>query len=335
MAVLSGMLSQMEIAKRRDPSGKTLKIVEILNQVLEMGRDAIYKEGNLPIGHQLASRTFIPRPSWVAMGEGVTSVVSETEQDVETFGQMLAKSDVPKDVAEIGGSVQENLLAESVPILHGIEQEFEETVWYGNRGLAPKEFDGYTMRFNDLSGPTADNIIDGGGVGSDNCSMWMIGWGEMTTWIGYPQGSKGGIEMIPRGLQDVTETAGSNSKTFLAYRTYWSKKCGVVVRDWRTIIRGANIDVSELRAKSSAASDLTEMLIKMWHRARRVKGLAKFWRIYMNSTCNQYLDIQKRDDVGVGGGLSYVNVDGEEAEAFRKIPVRISDSLLPTESAAV
>jgi len=44
------------------------------------------------------------------------------------------------------------------------------------------------------------------------------------------------------------------------------------------------------------------------------------------------LDIQKRDDVVSGGGLSYDVVDGKPVMSFRGIPVRKVDALTETES---
>ena len=44
------------------------------------------------------------------------------------------------------------------------------------------------------------------------------------------------------------------------------------------------------------------------------------------------LDIQRRDDVVSGGGLTFKNVDGVLEPSFRGIPVRICDSLLETEA---
>jgi hypothetical protein len=54
---------------------------------------------------------------------------------------------------------------------------------------------------------------------------------------------------------------------------------------------------------------------------------------YMNRTCFQMLDIQRRDDVQSGGQLKYEQVDGEVKYSFRGIPVKICDSLLETEAA--
>ena len=56
---------------------------------------------------------------------------------------------------------------------------------------------------------------------------------------------------------------------------------------------------------------------------------------YMNRSCMQMLDIQKRDDVITGGGLKYDVVDGVWTPSFRGIPIRISDSLTETEAAVV
>jgi hypothetical protein len=71
-------------------------------------------------------------------------------------------------------------------------------------------------------------------------------------------------------------------------------------------------------------------MIKATHRIQNLRmGKAAF---YMNRTCFQMLDIQRRDDVISGGGLVYKDVDGMSIPTFRNIPVRIVDALLETEA---
>jgi hypothetical protein len=102
-----------------------------------------------------------------------------------------------------------------------------------------------------------------------------------------------------------------------------------VLRDWRFAARLANIDISNLVAKSSAA-DLIDGMIKLIHRIPSFNmGKAAF---YMNRTCKQMLDIQRRDDVA-GAGMTFVEVDGKMIPTFRGIPIKTVDGLLETEAA--
>ena len=132
------------------------------------------------------------------------------------------------------------------------------------------------------------------------------------------------------GAVTVEATAGIGSGTRMrAYQDRWQWKAGIALKDWRYIVRIPNIDISALIAKSSAA-DLIELMIKATHRIQNLRaGKAVF---YMNRTCFQMLDIQRRDDVISGGGLVYKDVDGKEVPTFRNIPIRICDALLETEA---
>jgi hypothetical protein len=87
--------------------------------------------------------------------------------------------------------------------------------------------------------------------------------------------------------------------------------------------------VSDLVAGAGAA-DLIEGMIKMIHRIPSLGlGRAAF---YMNRTVFQALDIQRRNDVIAGGGISYENVDGVNRPTFRGIPIAKTDAILETEA---
>ena len=52
-----------------------------------------------------------------------------------------------------------------------------------------------------------------------------------------------------------------------------------------------------------------------------------------NRSCAQMLDIQRRDDIISGSGLTWETVDGKRQGTFRGIPIRICDALTEAESA--
>ncbi len=48
------------------------------------------------------------------------------------------------------------------------------------------------------SAGNAQNIIDAGGTGTDNTSIWLV-WGENTVHGIFPKGQKAGIQMEDKG----------------------------------------------------------------------------------------------------------------------------------------
>jgi hypothetical protein len=106
------------------------------------------------------------------------------------------------------------------------------------------------------------------------------------------------------------------------------------VKDWRYFVRICNIDISNLVAKSSAA-DLIELMIKAIHRLPNGHSSLRMGKaaFYLNRTCFEMLDIQRRDEVVSGGGLVYKDVDGIEVPTFRgSVPIRVCDQLTQSEA---
>jgi hypothetical protein len=331
MATLSGTLTLADVAKRLDPAGKAQSIGEILNQANDILDDVPWVEGNLISGHQFTQRTSLPTPTWVTINSGITPTVSTTDQQVESVGILGAVSEVAKEVAEHGGQLQNTLMSESTAQIEGMGQEYAGTLMYGNVTTAPTEFHGFAPRYNSTSGTTGQNIVSGAGAQSDNSSIWLVGWGKGKVYGIYPKGSKAGLEQINRGLQTIETTAGVGGAgaRMLAYQIFYYWKCGLSVEDWRYVVRGANIDISALIAKSSAA-DLFDMMIKMIHRIPNLRNCTP--RFYMNRTCLEMLDIQARDDVQTGGQLGYTDVAGMTLRTFRGIPIRLVDQLTEAEA---
>ena len=71
-------------------------------------------------------------------------------------------------------------------------------------------------------------------------------------------------------------------------------------------------------------------MIKAMYRIPNIRmGKAEF---YMNRTCAEFLDIERRADVISGGQLSYEVVDGKRIMSFRGIPIKVVDALTETEA---
>lgn len=333
MPVLStNALTLVDHAKRLDPNGTTADIVELLAQTNEVLRDMVWLEGNLPTGHRTTVRTGLPQAYWRRLNEGVATSKSTTAQHDEMCGMLEAWSEVDKDLAELNGNTAEFRLSEAQAFIEAMSQEMASTLFYGNTGTAPQEFNGLATRYasRNAAFPSSQNVLHGGGTSTDNASVWLVVWGKNTLHGIFPKGSKAGLMHEDLGLDVIETTAGVGGARMMGYRDHWQWKCGVAVRDWRYAVRIANIDVSNLTTKSSAA-DLEELMIRAYHRIPNF-GAGKA-AIYMNRTCFQMLDIQRRDDVQTGGQLKYEQVEGVMRPVFRGIPIGKCDALLETEAA--
>lgn len=343
MATLtSNVLTLSDWAKRLDPDGKVPMIVEMLAQTNEVLTDMLFKEGNLPTGHRTVVRTGLPTVAWRLLNNGITPSKSTTATIDEHVGMLEAWSEVDKDLAELNGNVAAFRMSEAQAFIEAMNQEMAGTVFYGS-STAPEEFVGLSTRYSDIgSGSPANsaNIIDGGGTGTDNTSVWLVVWGENTVHGIFPKGSKAGIVHTDEGLQTIETANGIGGARMRGYRDHWQWKSGIALRDWRYAVRICNIDVSNLTAESSAAN-LIKLMIKAIHRIHNLNmGRPAF---YMNRTVAQMLDIQRFNIMSGGGGgstlnggsIQYSQVDGVWTPAFRGIPVRTVDALLETESRVV
>jgi hypothetical protein len=328
----TSVLTLADWAKRLDPDGKIARIVEMLSQTNGILQDAKFMEGNLPVGHRCTVRTGLPTVYWRLLNQGTQPSKSTTAQVDESCGILEAWSEVDQDLAELGGNVNEFRLSEASAFLEAMNQEMASTMFYGNSSISPEEFNGLSVRYGDLSAANAQNIIDAGGTGSDNSSIWLTVWGEQGIYGIFPKGSKAGIEHENIGLVTVETTAGVAGSRMRAYQDHWKWKVGIALKDWRQVVRIANIDISALVAESSAAN-LTKLLIKATHRIHSLNMGSPV--IYMNRSVFQYLDIQRLDAVAAGGGITYQTVDGVMTPFFRQIPIRICDALTETEARVV
>lgn len=331
MAALgTSTLTLADWAKRLDPDGKVPVIVELLAQQNEILTDMLWREGNLPTGHRTTVRTGLPAVAWRLLNQGVQPSKSTTTQIDEQCGMLEAWSEVDVDLALLNGNIASFRLSEAQAFIEAMNQEMAQTVFYGNGGLAPEEFTGLAPRYSSLSAPNASHVLSGAGAASDNTSVWLVVWGDNTISGIFPKGSKAGLIHNDYGEVTVELTAGIAGSRMRAFQERWQWKTGIAVKDWRYAVRICNIDVSNLVAKSSAA-DLIELMIKAIHRIPTLSlGKPAF---YMNRTVFQMLDIQRRDDVLSGGGLTYADVDGVARPSFRGIPINKVDALLENEAA--
>lgn len=249
-----------DLAKVTDPDGSIADVVEILNQTNEILEDMTWMEGNLTTGNRTSIRTGLPSPTFRKMYGFVQPTKSRATQVTDNCGMMEDYSQVDKALVDMAGNPAAFRLQEDRPHIEGMNQTLATKLFYGDETTAPEEFTGLAPRYNSLSAENGDNIIAGGGSGSDNASIWLICWSPNTCHGIIPKGSKAGIQQRDLGEVTVQDTVGGSTGLYQAYRTHYRWDVGLTVRDWRYIVRIANIDRSLLTVDISTGADLNDLM---------------------------------------------------------------------------
>ena len=331
-----GKVTLIDIAKSMGPDGKILKVAELLTQSNEILYDMPWKEGNMPTGHKAAIRTGLPTAIWRQFYQGVPPSKSQRAQITDAVAMLETRSEVDKDEAELNGNLEAFRLSEAVAFVEGLNQTMAQALIYGNQAVNPEQFNGLAPRFSAIVGAgNAQNVIDAGGLGSVNTSIYLVVWGENTVTGIYPKGSTAGLTHEDLGVLDAFD---GNNARYRAYADRWSWKCGLHVKDWRYVVRVCNIDVTNLLAESNAA-DLTKLLVKALARIP-FPGMGNPV-FYANRTVKEMLSIQalnkSQNALSIIEALRQfggVDVSIKELK-FLGVPIRTVDRILNTEARVI
>jgi hypothetical protein len=167
-------------------------------------------------------------------------------------------------------------------------------------------------------------ILAGGNTASVQSSIWYICWGENTVHGIYPKGSVGGLQSNDLGEVTLFDNDGGR---YQGYRTHYQWKMGLVVRDWRYIVRVANVELQDI-GDATASKNLYQSLIKAKYAVPQNNlGRGIF---YAAPAVHAMLDIAAVEKTNAA--LGYMNVFGEEVLAFRGTPIRSCNAILETEA---
>jgi hypothetical protein len=336
MATLANTsLTLADWAKRTDPEGRVPVVAELLSQSNEILEDCVFKEGNLPTGERVVIRTGLPTVYWRALNQGIPNSKSTTAQVDEACGILEARSEIDKDLAMLNGNTAQFRLSEDQAFLEAMNQTQATTLFYGNPGTDPKQFLGLAPRYSSLSAANAQNILSAGGSGSDNTSIFLVVWGDNTVYCPFPKGSKAGLMHEDLGEQTVYNSDGTRMQA-LSTRYQW--KNGLVVKDWRYVVRIANIDVSDLIGQtgtqlSTASTAIIKLMARALYRIPNMSmGRAAF---YMNRTVHSGLSLAAMDKsqyvLKIEQALTQFGQPNSYL-SFLGVPLRRVDALVNTES---
>lgn len=332
MATLgNSFVDLIDIYKQQDGRGQFVEVIQMLMELNPMLDDAIAVECNKGTTHLHTVSTGLPTVTWGKLYQGIPNSKGTKAQVEDTTGFVEGLSTVDKRLLELSTNEGAVRLAEAQSYLEAMSQEAATKLIYGNSASDPEEFMGLAPRFNLLSAPNGGQIIDAGGTGSDNTSIWFVTWGDNQCCLLYPKGTNAGVQRDDKGEQRVTDGSGN---AYYAMEEMFSWHIGLAVKDWRYVSRIANIDVSLMQAGSVA---LYDFMRKAYYKLQNRRVAGGKIAIY----CNRDV-LEALDGLAVNAGasdnfvrLKPMEIEGKEVMTYRGIPIRETDAIINTEARVV
>ena len=326
----STMPTLIDKFSREDSTKKVMKIVELMAKRNDILMDAEYQECNDGSKHKTTMRSGIPEPTWRMFNQGIQPSKSQTVPVLDTTGMMEDYGLVDKALADLSGNADAFRTSENMAKLQGFNNKAARYMIYGNTQAEPQAFLGLAPRYNDKSAESGANIVDAGGTGSTNTSIWFVTWGEMTTHLLYPKDSVAGFQHKFLGQQTARAENGGD---FEAYRDHFKWDIGMSVRDWRANARIANIDVTQLTRDGATGANIIDLMIDALYRIDNPEQGEGRTIIYANRTIQSWLHKQAMNSKNVN--LTIGEYGGKKIPEFLGIPIKRNDAILNTEARVV
>ena len=337
MAIIGTEYNARDVVTSMDSRGNLLPVVDVIANTNEFMDYFPWVEANEGMQNKSAHLTSRPTPTVgrVNKGTGFGKAVQKVVADNVARIELNSRAD--ERLFSLGMTdMAKWRFTQDTPIMKAFGDAVVDMVLYGDEKADSGEFNGVMPRYDALPTDPFDqedpayNVLDGGGVGSDNTSIIVA---RMSANDGglcglYPRGSMAGLQVEDLGRQFLEDE--NNAGTYLNYYvTHFAWNIGIKIEDPRNVVRIANIDVNNLIAGSGA--DLFSMTMDA---IRRIPGRAKDGVYIManREVIGEWSKQQRltQEQFMVAGTDRYIPVD-----TFAGIPILRTDNLLLTESAII
>lgn len=336
MAVIGNSYVNIADMMKSEALGPVVNMLMQYNPILD---DAITVEANKGMSHRTTMATGLPTVTWGKLYKGIPQSKGTRQQVDDTTGFVEGLSTIDKRLLELSKDPGMTRLIEAQGFMEAFAQEIASGIIYHDTIGTPEKFKGLFARYNVLAGAGAgNNVIDGGGTGSDNASIAIVTWGDNYTHLIHPEGTQVGLERNDHGQQRVLD---SNGDPYYVMEEEFRQHIGLVVRDWRYNVRIANIDVSDVIA---GTVDLYKLLRQAYYKVKKISrtnpnpdaGLGGVRQvIYMNATLIEALDALGTNTSNGALQLRPMELEGKEVTSWRGLPIRQLDAMLNTETRVV
>jgi len=323
-------------------NGEVLPVIEALHRANPLMQDAYTIEANDGTGHISRIRTGLGEVAWGQLYKGIIQSKTTSAQVRDTTGFVERMSTIDTRYLDLVKNPAAERLDEANAALEAISQDVQTNFFYADTATTPERFKGVAARYNSISngGAASAQIVDGGGTGSDNTSIWIVGWGPQGTGLIHPEGTTAGIQRKDMGVQRVMDEL---NRPYFAKEEYFRQDVGVKIGDWRQNVRIANIDMSDVKA---GTVDLFALLRKGYYKmqVRRdtlienggvTTGIKPV--IYANRDILEALDALSTNAGATDNRIRLApeEVAGKEVKVYREMPIRETDALIGAEARVI
>ena len=313
----------LDVMKRIDPDGTPATVIQLLAEENNLLQTMPFFPTNKETFHQISVQTGLPGAEFIGLNEGVDATKGNVAQMTFDTGFIEMRDQIDDNILTLTPNAISMISMESMMKMESMSQKITSAVFNGSLAN-PKEFVGLAEYYSASSTNPQNsgfNILDGGGTGADNESIWLVCWGPMRVYGIFPKNiGTAGFQNIFDGLHLVTAI---NQKSLRVWQNTYKWHAGLVVADWRSTVRIANLDISDLKTSAPGATFLTDLLVTAIERIRGVGP--KSPQIYMSEQMMTFLRLQIRKESNVN--LTFENVAGRKVMMFDGIPVNKVDQL--------
>ena len=318
-------LNFVESMQRVGPDGNLLSIAEALNEMNEILPDAYMKQANDVFSHLEGVRDRLPTVSSRNFNTGSTRTSSKVRDIREQLTILEPWIEQDEAIVEKQPSVSEYLAEEWMAFGEAGIQEFARQLFYGNPSSDAREITGLSNR-SDWDAAADSYVIDVGGSGSDNASLWIIEWGPGRTTLLYPRGHESvGIKEDDLGKYRITD---SSNNPYMVYGYRVLMEFGITIPDTRAVQRLASIESdgsSNNLVDSAKVREIVRAKNKLPASGQRNTV------IYVNRDLKAQFDIYALEKSN--GFYMLDNLTGGPMTSFQGIPIRVVEQLVSTETA--
>ncbi len=332
--------------KTRDPDFKSAMIAELLNQSNEPINDMVWLEGNLPTGHRITQRTGLPTTYTRQLNQAVQVSRGQAAQIEEGMSIFESWAEYDQDLIDLWADRGGFLYQQSLPFMESMTEAWAKSFIYGDPSVDNTQFMGLAPRYstkNIANAYNAQNVVDGGGTGSVNSSIWLVTHAPYALHGFFPKGSmSAGISHFVNEDVVLQGTTGIGGTRLRAHQEQWKMKCGVALWDWRWCGRLCNIDTTNLK-NQTGATDLTEGMIDLLYKIPSIFTPASTTGNPTSSIaipgkqafyCNRIVraNLHKQMLNKSNNQLSMEDWFGHKVMTFAGIPIRNCDQITSTEA---
>lgn len=237
-----------DLRQMQDQNGQIITdVINVLREKNEILQDMTFRTANWHNdSYRMNITTSLPRAWWKRYNRGVPPSKATFAQLEETCGKLMSRSEIDAEMAEEQDSGRAYRYMQDKYHIEALTESMSEYLFYGEKAINPEGFDGFNTRYNTLNPAemVSKNVIDcGGKQGKNLTSIWLICWGDGVFGF-HPKHTPLGITQKDEGR---VHTVDENGYSIFKYMTSFSWALGLVIADWRCVVRLCNIDLDELR----------------------------------------------------------------------------------------